>query len=139
MLTGIPTHFLTKTEYGDIPLWQPGSDEARSKVVGKVVEVNEENGYVIMDLNNTIRVTQQVGVKELKVDPLLQRGLEMVICRGELGDSGKLQFIARIKIHSIDEKCAIANIPADAAKAIKVGDIVINNSFFEKNLKNDGK
>lgn len=130
---------LTKTEYGDIALWQPGSDEARSKVVGKVVEVNEKNGYIIMDLNNTIRIPQQVGAKVLKVDPLLQRGLEMIVCRGQLGESGKLQFIARIKIHSIDEKCSIANIPADAAKAIKVGDIVINNSFFEKNLKNDGK
>jgi len=130
---------LTKTEYGDIPLWQPGSDEARSKVVGKVLEVNEDNGYIIIDLNNTIRVTQQVGTRELKVDPLLQRGLEMVVCRGELGESGKLQFIARIKIHSIDEKCTIANIPADTARNIKVGDLVINNSFFEKNLKNEVK
>lgn len=130
---------LTKTEYGDIPLWQPGSDEARAQVVGKVVKVDGDNGYIITDLNNTLRVTQQVGVTKHRVDPMLQRGLEMVVCRGDLSSSGKVKFVARIKIHSIDDKCMIANIPAEAAKEIEVGDTVINNAFFEKNLKNETK
>ncbi len=130
---------LTKTEYGDIPLWQPGSDEARAQVVGKVVKVDGDNGYIIVDLNNTLRVTQQVGATKHLVDPMLQRGLEMVVCRGDLASSDKVKFVARIKIHSIDDKCMVANIPADAAKEIDEGDLVINNAFFEKNLKSESK
>ena len=130
---------LTGTEYGEIPLWKDGSDEARAKVVGKVIEVDREKGYIVVDLNSTLRVTQKVGKRELKVDPKLVHGLEMVVCRGDLDSKKDVQFIARIKIDSIDASCMVANIPANAGKKIKVGDLVINNDFYEKSLKRESK
>ena len=130
---------LTKTEYGEVPLWKEGSDEARSKVVGKVIKIDTENGYIVVDLNNTLRVTQQVGSRQYKVDPKIEHGLEMVVCRGNLTGDSRVKFIARIKVASIDNSCMVANIPANAARDIKVGDVVINNAFYEKNLKSESK
>ena len=130
---------LTKTEYGEIPMWGEGSDEARSQVVGKVIKIDRENGYVVIDLNNKVRVTQKVGQREYKVDPKLVNGLEMIVCRGDLTGSRKVKFIARIKIDSIDDNCMVANIPAQAGHDIKVGDNVINNTFYEKTLKGESK
>lgn len=122
---------LTRTEYGETPVIHDGTTEARGLVVGEVREVNPGHGFIAIDLNTTQRFKHKIGDKEYSVDPKLRAGLDMVICRGDLTGSKPPVFIAKIKIYSIDETCTIANIPADVAKQIKVGDKVIDISRFE--------
>lgn len=123
------------TEVATVKAIPDGSTEARSLVVGEVKAVNPEYGYVALDLSTKTRVKSKIGVKEYEIDPRLGSGQEFVICRGALDGAEPPVFIARIKISDIDENCAIANIPAADAKAIKVGDKVIYISLIDKTKK----
>ena len=128
---------VTHTAYGDVPLWRPGSAEARAHVVGKVSKVDPQNGYIVFDLSTSSRAVQKVGVKEIKVDPQFREGMELVVIRGGVDAAAAPKFVARIKIHSIDENCSVANIPRDTM--IQVGDTVIDNAFYESSGKSAAK
>lgn len=117
---------LTTVSHDESPLWDDGSPEVRARVEGKVTRVDKKYGYIVIDLTTKTTITQKVGNKELKVNPKIAKGLEMIVIRGNLSDE-EVKYIARIKIDSVDESCATANIPAEV-KDIRVGDTVC----FEK-------
>ena len=125
---------LTSEDYGQTAVLSDGSAEVRALVKGAVVKVDPQQGFVVTDLSTSTRVEQKIGKLTKKFDPQLRKGMELVIVR-ENGQTGGLQFVARIKIHSINNACSVANIPADAGKAIQVGDIVIDNSLYDAKNK----
>ena len=107
-------------------LWRPGSKEVRAKVVGEVVKVNSDYGYIAINLGKNSLVKQPVTAdKSFEVNPEIKSGMTMVIARGSLEDSAA--FITRITLDEVGDECSTANIPA-GANAIKVGDLV----YFDK-------
>ena len=108
----------------DLPMpWLDGSKEARAQVLGHVVKVDTDYGYVAVDLGTSTRVKQKLGDKFLDVDPRIAPKDELVVARGDLS-AGNAEFIARIELDKVGTECSTADLPADAAKKIKVGDIV---------------
>ena len=124
-----------EVEFARMKTIADGSPEARALVVGEVKAVNPEYGYVAFDLSTRTRVTSKIGEKEYSIDPQLRPGLELVVCRGAVDGPEPPLFIARIKISDIDENAATANIPAADAKAIQIGDKVIDISRIDKTKK----
>ena len=107
-------------------LWRPGSKEARAKVVGEVVKVNNDYGYIAISLGKNTLVKQPVaGDKVFEVNPEIKSGMTMVVARGSLNDDAT--FVARITLDDVGDDCSTANIPA-GANTIKVGDFV----YFDK-------
>ncbi len=114
----------------ELPMpWKTGSVDAREKIAGKVLEVNTKYGYIGIDLGTDSRVMQQVGDREIAIDPQIEDGLELKIYRGSL-DTKMPEFIAAVKLTRVGNGCSIANIPAGAD--IQVGDKVC----FEPVAKN---
>lgn len=101
--------------------WRPGSKEVRAKTVGEVVKVNSDYGYIAINLGGKTLVKQELGKKIFEVNPRIEKGMEMVVARGNLKDNAA--FVARVKLDEIGDDCSTANIPA-GSKTIKVGDIV---------------
>ncbi len=101
--------------------WTDGSIDARRAVVGRVIDVNSDYGYITIDLGSATTVEQKLGNKTLPVNPQLARGMEMIISRGAIGDDA--EFVARVKLGEVGAKCSTADIPAESAK-IKTGDYV---------------
>ena len=116
---------LTAEEHGLTAIWADGSPEARAHIKGRVVKVDQKQGFLVTDIGTGTRAIQRIGAREVGIDPQFRRGMELIVCRE---NGGKLKFIARIRIESIDENCSLANIPAEAGKAIREGDVVIWNS-----------
>lgn len=107
-------------------LWRPGSKEARAKVVGTVVKVNREYGYIAINLGKNSVVKQPLaGDKNFEVNPEIRSGMTMVIVRGSLDDDAA--FVTRVTLDEVGDDCATANIPA-GSNTIKVGDLV----YFDK-------
>ena len=115
---------VAKEEVVPVP-WRPGSPEVRANTVGEVIKVDNEYGYIAINLGKKTLVTQPIGEKSITVNPQIDRGMEMIVARGELVSDA--EFVARIKLDEVGDECSTANIPAGANK-IKVGDIV----FFER-------
>ena len=100
-------------------VWKRGSIEARSALIGKVIEVSNDYGYIVIDFGTETTVKQVIGNKELAINPDIETGLAFNVTRGD-------DFIAEITLHHISAKESTASIPvAKAAKEIKVGDSVI--------------
>ena len=107
-------------------LWHPGSKEVRAKVVGEVVKVNRDYGYIAINLGKNSLVKQPITAdKNFEVNPEIKSGMTMVIARGSLDDDAA--FITRITLDEVGDECSTANIPA-GANTIKVGDFV----YFDK-------
>ena len=107
-------------------LWKPGSKEVRAKVVGEVVKVNRDYGYIAINLGKNTLVQQPVTAdKNFEVNPEIKSGMTMIIARGSLDDDAA--FVTRITLDEVGDDCSTANIPA-GANAIKVGDFV----YFDK-------
>ena len=98
------------TPADEVILWKDGSADARKKLAGKVVSVNNDYGYITIDLGRDTRVIQKVGNKDVAINPQIVKGLDLVVVDGELSDSAK--FISRVKVDEVGGKCATANIPA---------------------------
>jgi len=109
--------------------WRPGSAEVRAKTVGEVVKVDPDYGYIAINLGKKTLVTQPLGEKSITVNPMITRGMEMIVARGKLDDNA--EFVARVKLDEVGDDCTTANIPAGANK-IKVGDIVYFESATRK-------
>ena len=105
--------------------WRPGSPEVRANTVGEVVKVDSEYGYIAINLGRKTLVTQPLGEKSITVNPMIDRGMELIVARGKLASDAA--FVARIKLDEVGDECSTANIPPTANK-IKVGDIV----FFDR-------
>ncbi|MBR2626157.1 MAG: hypothetical protein IKD23_07170 [Lentisphaeria bacterium] len=98
--------------------WERGSDEARSAIVGSVVRVSPEFGYIIVNIGSETVVVQKIGSKEYPVNPEVEDGLTFHVVRDG-------EFIAEIKLNEVDKNESTADIPPSKAGAIKVGDKVI--------------
>lgn len=108
----------------DLPKpWLDGSKEARAHVIGHVIKVDTDYGYVAVDLGTSTRVKQPIGDKFLDVDPRIAPKNELVVARGDLA-AGNAEFIARIELDKVGTECSTADLPAAAAQKIQVGDIV---------------
>ena len=107
-------------------LWRPGSKEVRAKVVGEVVKVNSDYGYIAINLGKNSLVKQPITAeKTFDVNPEIKSGMTMVIARGSLDDDAA--FVTRITLDEVGDDCSTANIPA-GSNTIKVGDFV----YFDK-------
>lgn len=115
---------VAKEEVIPIP-WRPGSPEVRANTVGEVIKVDNEYGYIAVNLGRKTLVTQPLGEKSITVNPMIDRGMELIVARGKLASDAA--FVARIKLDEVGDECSTANIPSTAGK-IKVGDIV----FFDR-------
>ena len=108
----------------DLPMpWMDGSKEARAQVLGHVIKVDTDYGYIAVDLGTATRVKQPIGDKFLEVDPQIRQKAELIVARGDLS-AGNAVFIARIELDKVGTECSTADLPAAAAQKIKVGDIV---------------
>jgi hypothetical protein len=101
--------------------WSDGSVEARKKMTGKIVEVNKEYGYVVLDLGSETVVIQQIGNRRLEVDPKIHKGMPLMVARGDLG--GKSKQVGRVVIDEVGTRCCIANIVI-GGQDLQVGDSV---------------
>ena len=101
--------------------WSDGSVEARSRLVGKVIEVHDKYGYIAVDIGKGSTVVQEIGNRKLEVNAGVKKGLDFIVARGSM--QGKSDFVARVVIDEVGEFCSTANITPGAAQ-IKVGDIV---------------
>ncbi|MBQ9502070.1 MAG: hypothetical protein IJU70_07945 [Lentisphaeria bacterium] len=105
---------------GVVP-WKDGSDEARSRLVGKVIEVHDKYGYIAVDIGKGSTVVQEIGNRKLEVNAGVKKGLDFIVARGEL--AGKSDFVARVVIDEVGDFCSTANVAAGSGQ-IRVGDIV---------------
>lgn len=105
----------------EIRIWEDGSADVRKNLVGKVLSVDNDYGYITIDLGKDSRVMQKVGNRELGIDPQIVKGLDLVVVDGAITDSAK--FISRVKVDEVGSKCSTANIPAES-NDIKAGYMV---------------
>ena len=101
--------------------WGEGSVEARSHLVGKVIEVHDKYGYIAIDIGKGSTVVQEIGNRKLEVNAGVKKGLDFIVARGSLRSAS--DFVARVVIDEVGEFCSTANISPNS-KQIKVGDIV---------------
>lgn len=99
--------------------WKDGSAEVRNAWVGKVVDIDRDYGYVVIDLGNNTTVRQTLGNSALEVRVIPEVNMPVVIARGDLAESA--QFVARVNLAVVGDAASTANIPAGAR--IQVGDI----------------
>ena len=104
-----------------VALWSEGSVEARSHLVGKVIEVHDKYGYIAIDIGKGSTVVQEVGNRKYEVNAGVKKGLDFIVARGSLRSQS--DFVARVVIDEVGDFCSTANI-APNSKQIKVGDIV---------------
>lgn len=115
--------------------WRAGSEEARSRLFGKVTSVSKEYGYFVIDLGDRSVVYQISNGRKVPIALKLTSGLELMIVRepdakdakAAAGDkSGKAvnyMFIASSRIVRVGELESVVELPAGAE--VKVGDIVL--------------
>jgi len=104
--------------------WVDGSDEARSHLVGKVIEVHDKYGYIAVDIGRGSTVIQEIGNRKLEVNAGIKKGLDFIVARGEF--AGKSDFVARVVIDEVGDFCSTANV-SPGSQQIQVGDIVYWN------------
>ena len=102
-------------------IWKRGSAEVRTALDGKVIAVNKDYGYVVVNFGSQTIVKQSVGNKELSLNADIEAGLSFNIVR-----DGK--FIATINLSNVDDAQSTANIPVSKIDQIKVGDKVVYNA-----------
>ena len=98
--------------------WIAGSDDARAQMKGSVKSVNNDYGYVVIDLGKKSTVAQNIGKKVFQIGLNLESGLELNVVRGK-------EYIATVTIDQVGENELTASIPAEKVDKIKAGDSVI--------------
>jgi len=110
--------------------WKAGSPECRRAVRGKVVAVNEKFGYIGIDLGSDTLVRQPLGGKSVEINPEIKSGMTMYIARN-LDDLGKLDYIAKVKLTTVDTDTSIAeSLEVAPDRKIQVGDAVFMEDGF---------
>ncbi len=105
------------------PVWADGSARARAAVVGKVTKVDPEFGFALCDIGSETRVVQKIGKKDLKINPVIAAGQELVVARN-WGSEDNVVFVARVRIDKVAADSSVV-IPLSGGKDIAVGDVVI--------------
>ena len=101
------------------------SPECFEYVKGKVVYVNEEYGFVQINIGKTYVIVQEYGTKKNNVHFPLQSGLRMTVARGA-GENAVP--VAKILVKTVNDENSICNVIEGAVSEINVGDDV----FFNK-------
>jgi DNA repair exonuclease SbcCD ATPase subunit len=101
---------------GTDPNKPPQQEDFIQKLVGKILEVNDRWGFVVMDLSKNNKMT--IGPKKKEIFIPLPEGMTMTVARGD-------KPIAEIKVVKVNESCSIANIiPGKKYATIQPGDKV---------------
>ena len=123
--------------------WTPGSEEALSRLCGKVTGVSKDYGYFVIDLGSKSVVLQKDTEKGGSVPIYLNlaSGMELMIIRpsedsdpkawynvdgsviSSVALAEKDEFIASSKIVRVGERESVVDLPAGVS--VKVGDIVL--------------
>ena len=104
-----------------------GSEESmqliKKQQKGKVIEVDNKFGFVVVSLGKNTRVQEQFGNRVNNVDPQIPQGVILTVARDM--PSGDAEFITQLKLVRLDDNCSIAE-PMDnqSGKRIRVGDLV---------------
>lgn len=101
------------------------SPECYEFVKGKVVYVNEEYGFVQINIGKNYVIVQEYGTKKNNVHFPMQSGLRMTIARGT-GEN--VVPVAKVLVKTVNDESSICNVVEGAVAEINVGDDV----FFNK-------
>ena len=104
---------------------QSDSPECYEFVKGKVVYVNEEYGFVQINIGKNYVIVQEYGTKKNNVHFPMQSGLRMTIARGT-GEN--VVPVAKILVKTVNDESSICNVVEGSVAEINVGDDV----FFNK-------
>ena len=99
--------------------WKHGSSEARKALVGKVVAVNNDYGYVGLDIGSDTTVVQRLGSGLIKVNPKIEPGMKLMIYRDDPENKA-----AEVVISEVGAKSSTADVPS-GSQPIKVGDLAV--------------
>ncbi len=120
-------------------LMDDGSREAmqlvKTQQKGRVIEVSDKFGYVVISLGSNTRVQDPHGTKVHHVDPQIPSGAILTVAR-DMG-TGEAVYINKIKIVRLEGNASIAE-PVDKAtgKRMLIGDMVyLADDEIEKLLK----
>ena len=95
----------------------------KSQQKGKILEVDDKFGFVVISLGKNTRVQEQFGNKVNDVDPQIPQGAVLTVAR-EMS-SGDAEYINKIKITRLDDNASIAEpIDKRTGKRMRVGDTV---------------
>lgn len=122
--------------------WRAGSEEARSRMFGKVTAVSKEYGYFVIDLGERSVVYQESNGKKVPIALKLTSGIEVAVVRkpveakkdaaapaaDSIKDANEVKnesvvFIASSSIVRVGETESVVDLPAGSD--VKVGDIVL--------------
>lgn len=99
--------------------WKHGSPEARKALIGKVVAVNNDYGYVGLNIGSDTTVVQRLGSGLIKVNPKIEPGMKLMIYRDDPENKA-----AEVVISEVGAKSSTADVPS-GSQPIKVGDLAV--------------
>ena len=105
----------------DLTIYQPGEARTLGLLKGNVTKVNQELGFLVLDIGSQTKVFQRIATTDTEVICGLSKGLSMTVER-----NGK--YITEITLVKVENNISIANIRTARDKEIKVGDRV----FFDR-------
>lgn len=112
----------------DFEPWTPGCPEARERISGKVTAVNNELGYIVINLGKKSVVMQHYNGKNFPVSPRIAKDMELYIVRPTQAqtnaDGSGRKYLVKITLDKVGDNEAIANIPVGSPE-ISVGDLVL--------------
>ncbi len=92
----------------DVPLWKNGSKEARRALQGRVIEVDDHYGFVVLDVGSRTTVVQHLGSKQSEVNPEIGNNTEFIVVRDLDKDDSK--YIGRVKLFKVSDHNAYARL-----------------------------
>jgi uncharacterized coiled-coil DUF342 family protein len=108
----------------------------KSQQKGRILEVDDKFGFVVVSLGRNTRVQEAFGNKVNNVDPQIPQGTILTVARNM--PSGEAEYINKVKIVRLDDNCSIAEpIDKQAGKRMREGDMVyLADDEIAKLLKN---
>ncbi len=103
-------------------IWEPGALEARKVLQGRVLEVNDKFGVIVVDLGKNTRVKQLVGRNRVDVNPEIPVGATMMVVRDF---AEKPRYIGQVKLVRVEDNCSVAELLGDKEQKVRVGDTVV--------------
>jgi hypothetical protein len=108
----------------DTKLWTDGSKEAKRALQGKIIEIDNHFGFMVIDIGSATKVGQKVGPKIAYFNPKIADDAEFLVVRDFDNENSK--YIGRIKLFKLSENNAYAKwvTPPVAGEKVKIGDFV---------------